>query len=56
MFLKLKDLTGSPAFQESDATKDGWITPKEFREKMEAFKSYSPYAKLLKLELKKKLN
>jgi len=42
MFLKLKDLTGSPAFQESDATKDGWITPKEFREKMEAFKSYSP--------------
>lgn len=41
MFLKLKDLTGSAAFQESETTKDGWITPKEFREKMEAFKSYS---------------
>jgi hypothetical protein len=34
-------LIGVPA-QESEEYKDGWITPKEFREKMEAQKTYSP--------------
>ncbi|CAG7835911.1 unnamed protein product [Allacma fusca] len=41
MFLKLKDLTSSTTFQEMDINKDGWITPKEFREKMEQFKNYT---------------
>lgn len=43
MFLKLKDLTGSPSFQEIDVNNDGWVFPKDFREKMEQTKSYTPY-------------
>ncbi|XP_026324427.1 ryanodine receptor [Hyposmocoma kahamanoa] len=42
MFLKLKDLTSSPSFQEIDANSDGWVTPKDFRDKMEQQKSYTP--------------
>ncbi|XP_046400098.1 ryanodine receptor isoform X3 [Ischnura elegans] len=42
MFLKLKDLTSSPTFQEIDVNKDGWVTPKDFKEKMEQQKSYTP--------------
>ncbi|KAK2706501.1 hypothetical protein QYM36_016513 [Artemia franciscana] len=41
MFLKLRDLTTSTLFQEIDANNDGWITPKEFKEKMEQMKNYS---------------
>ncbi|XP_067007679.2 ryanodine receptor [Anabrus simplex] len=41
MFLKLKDLTESPSFQEIDVNHDGWVTPKDFREKMEQQKSYT---------------
>ncbi|XP_035704010.1 ryanodine receptor isoform X5 [Folsomia candida] len=41
MFLKLKDLTSSASFQEMDINKDGWITPREFREKMEQGKNYT---------------
>ncbi|KRY59582.1 Ryanodine receptor 44F [Trichinella britovi] len=41
MFLKLKDLTTSQAFQEFDTNKDGWISPKEFLRAMEAQKMYS---------------
>jgi hypothetical protein len=29
--------------QEMDVNKDGWITPSEFREKMEQFKNYTAY-------------
>lgn len=43
MFLKLKDLTDSPGFQEVDLNHDGWVFPKDFREKMEQTKSYTPY-------------
>uniref|UniRef100_A0A182IRU9 Uncharacterized protein n=1 Tax=Anopheles atroparvus TaxID=41427 RepID=A0A182IRU9_ANOAO len=42
MFLKLKDLTSTPSFMEIDANGDGWIMPKDFREKMEQQKSYTP--------------
>uniref|UniRef100_A0AC34RNW2 EF-hand domain-containing protein n=1 Tax=Panagrolaimus sp. JU765 TaxID=591449 RepID=A0AC34RNW2_9BILA len=41
MFLKLKDLTTSQAFQDFDTNKDGWISPKEFQRAMEAQKMYS---------------
>ncbi|XP_049853809.1 ryanodine receptor isoform X5 [Schistocerca gregaria] len=41
MFLKLKDLTSSASFQEIDINHDGWVTPREFREKMEQQKSYT---------------
>nr|CAD7256109.1 unnamed protein product [Timema shepardi] len=42
MFLKLKDLTEAPSFQEIDTNSDGWVTPKDFKEKMEQQKSYTP--------------
>ncbi|CAG0880143.1 unnamed protein product [Darwinula stevensoni] len=42
MFLKLKDLTSSASFQELDKTGEGLVTPKEFREKMEQQKMYTP--------------
>ncbi|XP_035793570.1 ryanodine receptor-like isoform X10 [Anopheles albimanus] len=42
MFLKLKDLTSTPSFMEIDSNGDGWILPKDFREKMEQQKSYTP--------------
>lgn len=41
MFLKLKDLTSSPSFQEIDINSDGWVYPKDFKEKMEQQKSYT---------------
>lgn len=41
MFLKLKDLTTSSAFQEFDTNKDGWISHKEFQRAMEGQKMYS---------------
>lgn len=41
IFLKMKDLTTSDAFQEFDTNGDGWISPKEFRKAMEAQKMYS---------------
>ncbi|CAF1381800.1 unnamed protein product, partial [Adineta ricciae] len=41
IFLKMKGLTASEAFQEFDANKDGFISPKEFRRAMEAQKMYS---------------
>jgi ryanodine receptor 2 len=43
MFLKLKDLTSSQAFQEFDIHKDGWISPKEFQRGMEQQKLYTAY-------------
>ncbi|XP_037073438.1 ryanodine receptor-like [Pollicipes pollicipes] len=42
MFLKLKDLTESTSFQEIDVNNDGMITPKEFKDKMEQTKAYTP--------------
>lgn len=39
MFLKLKDLTESPSFQEIDIKNEGWVTPKDFRDKMEQSKT-----------------
>ncbi|XP_030749975.1 ryanodine receptor isoform X1 [Sitophilus oryzae] len=42
MFLKLKDLTSSASFQEIDVNSDGWVYPKDFKEKMEQQKSYTP--------------
>ncbi|KAJ8982736.1 hypothetical protein NQ317_014034 [Molorchus minor] len=42
MFLKLKDLTSSASFQEIDLNNDGWVYPKDFKEKMEQQKSYTP--------------
>nr|CAD7437731.1 unnamed protein product [Timema bartmani] len=42
MFLKLKDLTEAPSFQEIDTNSDGWVSPKDFKEKMEQQKSYTP--------------
>lgn len=42
MFLKLKVLTETPSFKEIDYNNDGWITPKDFKEKMEQQKSYAP--------------
>jgi Ca2+-binding EF-hand superfamily protein len=41
IFLKMKGLTTSEAFQEFDANKDGFISPKEFRRAMEAQKMYT---------------
>ncbi|XP_037915514.1 ryanodine receptor isoform X7 [Hermetia illucens] len=41
MFLKLKDLIESASFQEVDPNSEGWVTPKDFREKMEQQKSYT---------------
>uniref|UniRef100_A0A2H8TPJ2 Ryanodine receptor 44F n=1 Tax=Melanaphis sacchari TaxID=742174 RepID=A0A2H8TPJ2_9HEMI len=41
MFLKLKDLTSSASFTEIDPNNDGWVHPKDFKEKMEQQKSYS---------------
>ncbi|XP_063919785.1 ryanodine receptor isoform X1 [Zophobas morio] len=41
MFLKLKDLTSSPSFLEIDINNDGWVYPKDFKEKMEQQKSYT---------------
>ena len=41
IFLKMKDLTTSDAFQEFDSNGDGWISPKEFKKAMEAQKMYS---------------
>ncbi|UJR09568.1 hypothetical protein I4U23_013803 [Adineta vaga] len=41
IFLKMKGLTASEAFQEFDTNKDGFISPKEFRRAMEAQKMYS---------------
>ena len=43
IFLKMKGLTTSEAFQEFDTNKDGFISPKEFRRAMEAQKMYSRY-------------
>ncbi|KAH1010100.1 hypothetical protein HUJ05_004454 [Dendroctonus ponderosae] len=42
MFLKLKDLTSSTSFLEIDINSDGWVYPKDFKEKMEQQKSYTP--------------
>lgn len=42
MFLKLKDLIESPSFQEIDIKNEGWVTPKDFRDKMEQSKNYTP--------------
>ncbi len=41
MFLKLKDMTSSQAFQDFDLNKDGWVSPKEFQKAMELQKMYS---------------
>ncbi|XP_043499298.1 ryanodine receptor isoform X4 [Polistes fuscatus] len=41
MFLKLKDLVSSPSFLEVDLNSDGWVYPKDFKEKMEQQKSYT---------------
>ncbi|XP_026840886.1 ryanodine receptor isoform X6 [Drosophila persimilis] len=41
MFLKLADLIESPSFHEIDIKNEGWVTPKDFREKMEQSKNYS---------------
>lgn len=43
MFLKLKDLVSSPSFLEVDLNNDGWVYPKDFKEKMEQQKSYTMY-------------
>ncbi|CAG9853862.1 unnamed protein product [Phyllotreta striolata] len=42
MFLKLKVLTSSATFQEIDLNSDGWVYPKDFKEKMEQSKNYTP--------------
>uniref|UniRef100_A0A0K8TI63 Ryanodine receptor 44F n=1 Tax=Lygus hesperus TaxID=30085 RepID=A0A0K8TI63_LYGHE len=42
MFLKLADLTSSATFLELDPNHEGWVTPKDFKEKMEQQKSYTP--------------
>ncbi|XP_070139394.1 ryanodine receptor [Drosophila kikkawai] len=42
MFLKLADLIESPSFHEIDMKNEGWVTPKDFREKMEQSKNYTP--------------
>ncbi|XP_057661319.1 ryanodine receptor isoform X14 [Diorhabda carinulata] len=41
MFLKLKVLTSSAGFQEIDLNSDGWVYPKDFKEKMEQSKNYT---------------
>ncbi|XP_070066573.1 ryanodine receptor isoform X6 [Drosophila virilis] len=42
MFLKLADLIESPSFHEIDMKNEGWVIPKDFREKMEQSKNYTP--------------
>ncbi|XP_064536233.1 ryanodine receptor isoform X10 [Drosophila montana] len=42
MFLKLADLIESPSFHEIDIKNEGWVIPKDFREKMEQSKNYTP--------------
>lgn len=42
MFLKLKDLTTSTGFQDIDGNQDGWVTPKDFKDKMEQTKQFTP--------------
>lgn len=42
MFLKLKELTSSASFAEIDPNLDGWVVPKDFRDKMEQTKNYTP--------------
>lgn len=42
MFLKLRDLISSPSFVEIDPNGDGWVVPKDFREKMEQTKNFTP--------------
>ncbi|KAJ8959410.1 hypothetical protein NQ318_022100 [Aromia moschata] len=37
----LKDLTSSTSFQEIDPNNEGWVYPKDFKEKMEQQKSYT---------------
>ncbi len=41
IFLKMKSITTSEAFQEFDINKDGLISPKEFRRALEAQKMYT---------------
>jgi ryanodine receptor 2 len=41
IFLKMKDLTTSESFLEFDINGDGWISPKEYRQAMEAQKMYT---------------
>ncbi len=41
MFLKLKDFTSSPAFQEVDKKGTGWVTAKDFKKVMEQQKIYT---------------
>lgn len=41
MFLKLKELIESASFQEIDVKSEGWVTPKDFRDKMEQSKNYT---------------
>lgn len=41
MFLKLKELTTTSTFLEIDPNSDGWVLPKEFREKMEQSKNFT---------------
>ncbi|XP_066971314.1 ryanodine receptor isoform X16 [Macrobrachium rosenbergii] len=41
LFLRLKEVTSSASFQELDINKDGTVTPKEFKEKMEQQKNYT---------------
>jgi ryanodine receptor 2 len=43
MFLKLNTLTSSAGFQEIDPNGDGWVSPKDFRDKMEQTKTYTVY-------------
>lgn len=42
MFLKLKELTSSTSFAEIDPNGDGWVSPRDFKEKMEQTKNYTP--------------
>lgn len=42
MFLKLKELISSPGFLEIDHNLDGWVAPKDFKEKMDQTKDYTP--------------
>lgn len=51
IFLKMKGLTTSEAFQEFDTNKDGFISPKEFRRAMEAQKMYSKSVHSLSLPI-----
>lgn len=50
MFLKLKVLTETASFKEIDPNGDGWVSPKDFKDKMEQQKSYAPYVKFMTLE------